>query len=83
MGFFSFRQEIAMDLGTANTGGHGLEVSGSGNSTINFTASKTWAGSTSSNGNHTHIVTVSNTGSGQAVNHMPPYIALYIWERVS
>lgn len=50
---------------------------------IGLDASKNWTGSTSSNGAHTHTVTVSNTGSGQAINHMPPYIALYIWERVS
>ena len=65
------------------SGSYSQNANGGANSQhINFDASR-WTGSTSSIGNHTHTVTVSNTGSGQAINHMPPYIALYIWERVS
>ena len=60
---------------------------------IGFDASRTWSGSTSSNGahthtlntvsDHTHTVTVANTGSSQAHNNMPPYIAVYMYRRIS
>lgn len=60
---------------------------------IGFDASRTWSGSTSSNGahthtlntvaDHTHTITVSNTGSSQAHNNMPPYTAVYMFRRIS
>ena len=37
---------------------------------------------TSSNGNHSHSITVNNTGSGQAHQNMQPYVSVYIWKRV-
>jgi hypothetical protein len=38
---------------------------------INFTASRSWTGSTSS------------VGSGSAHNNMPPYVTYYCWERTA
>ena len=35
------------------------------------------------NGAHSHIVTVNNTGGGAAHNNMPPYVAYYCWERTA
>ena len=40
-------------------------------------------GTTSSAGRHSHTVTIGNTGEGQAHNNMPPYLTVYIWERVA
>ena len=38
---------------------------------------------TSSNGNHSHTITINNTGSSQAHNNIQPYISVYIWKRLS
>ena len=59
----------------------------------NFDASKSWTGSTSTEGNHTHTLTTStngnhthtigNTGSGTAFNTISPYITAYVWRRTA
>lgn len=49
--------------------------------TINFDAWKSWTGSTSTEGNHTH--TIGNTGSGLPLNIMPPYQTVYMWKRTA
>lgn len=68
--------------GTTNTK---VGVSGydNDNTDISFQASKNWTGATSSNGGHTHTVTINKNGSGGAHNNMPPYLAVYIWQRVA
>lgn len=38
---------------------------------------------TSTNGNHSHTLTINNTGNNQSHNNMMPYLAIYIWKRVS
>ena len=38
---------------------------------------------TSYNGNHSHNIGIGNTGSSQAHNNMMPYLAVYMWKRVS
>lgn len=40
-------------------------------------------GSFASAGAHSHTVTINNTGGSQAHNNMPPYLAVYVWKRVS
>ena len=35
------------------------------------------------NTSHSHTITINNTGSSQAHNNIQPYIAIYIWKRVS
>ena len=32
---------------------------------------------------HSHTVTINSTGSNQAHNNLPPYLAIYIWERTA
>jgi hypothetical protein len=62
---------------------------------INFDASRSWTGSTSttgahthsvsvnSNGAHTHTGTTNGTGSGTAFNVMPESIAVNVWQRTA
>ena len=35
------------------------------------------------NVSHTHTLSLSNSGADKAHNNYPPYIAIYIWKRVS
>lgn len=56
---------------------------GNNNDHVNFDASRSWTGATSSNGSHTHTVTVDYSGGGAAHNNMPPYYVVHIWHRVS
>ena len=56
-------------------------------------ASKSWSGTTSTNGNHSHTLTTStngnhthttnNTGGGLPLNIMPPYTTVYAWRRTA
>lgn len=60
---------------------------------IVFDASKSWTGSTSTAGNHTHTLTTSsagihthttnNAGGGTPLNVMPPYQTVYMWRRTA
>lgn len=60
-------------IGTSNGGT--LNTSGNGEHSHVITINN--------NGSHTHNTTVKETGSGQAHSNMPPYLAIYIWKRVS
>lgn len=50
---------------------------------INLDASRSWTGSTSTNGEHTHTVTVNTTGKNKAHSIMQPYLAVHMWKRVA
>lgn len=77
---------------TSNAGAHTHTVktsaSTTGNNSASHTHSFTAKGSVAlANTAHTHAVTAGGniglTGSGAAVNHMPPYKVMYVWERIS
>ena len=77
------------------TGGGNNEADGGGspNRVWSFDASKSWTGSTSTAGNHTHTLTTSssgththttnNTGGSVPLNIMPPYTTVYAWRRTA
>lgn len=50
-------------------------------SKVTLDASRNWSGATSSNGNHTH--SIGYTGSGTAFNTISPYITAYVWRRTA
>lgn len=64
-----------------------------GNWRLNFDASRSWSGTTSTNGNHSHTLTTTasgnhthttnNTGGGLPLNIMPPYTTVYAWRRTA
>ena len=51
--------------------------------TIDTSMSGTLADNTLPTKSATTGITLANTGSGTAVNHMPPYIAVYMWKRTA
>ena len=68
------------------------QTGGESNAVINFKASRNWTGATSSNGAHTHTVSLSggahthttnNTGGSQPINILPPYTTVYVWKRTA
>lgn len=72
--------------------GHESEDGNWGYNAIYFDASRSWTGSTSTAGNHTHTVslnggnhthTTNNTGDGLPLNIMPPYMTVYMWRRTA
>lgn len=46
-------------------------------------ANKNGSETTSSSGNHSHNLSLNNTGGNAAHNNMPPYYVVHIWHRVS
>ena len=76
-------------------GGNGHESADGiwGYNAIYFDASRSWTGSTSTAGNHTHTLTTTtngnhthttnNTGGGLPLNIMPPYQTVYMWRRTA
>ena len=47
------------------------------------TGASYYDGSTGESGAHTHTMTVKNTGGGDPHNNMPPYLAVYMWQRTA
>lgn len=46
-------------------------------------ASKGWTGTTNTKGNHSHTVTVNNTGNGSSFSNIPRYKGVAVWKRIS
>ena len=65
----------APTTGNYNGGGTGFDDGGGNNP--NYTRCYT-----SINGNHSHTITINNTGSNQPHNNLQPYVTCYIWKRV-
>lgn len=57
--------------------------SGSNGARMRFVASRDWTGRTSYVAAHKHALSINATGSGQAWDSRPKYIALYIWIRTA
>ena len=66
------------------TGSHGRygtasNISGSNNGSDN----DNWEFATTTNGAHTHSLSINTTGTGAAHNNIQPYIAVFLWKRIS
>ena len=79
------------NTGRSFVGSDGTSVDPGG--IIGFEASRSWSGTTSTNGNHSHTLTTTtngnhthttnNTGGGLPLNIMPPYTTVYAWRRTA
>lgn len=72
---YSLDTEIFASSSTEQTGGSGRYLI----TAKDFIAPRSTRYWTSSSG----VVSVSSGGSGQAMNIMPPYLAVYVWKRVA
>lgn len=86
------------DVNVGSNGDHSHTVSGS-TGTQSASHSHTISGSSAAGSSHTHTTssvgnqsashnhalsgTTDSTGSGTAVNHLPPYLAVYMWRRTA
>lgn len=77
------------DAVTENNGSHNhtfYACSGYNGTNTVSAAAENWnqtKKTTSTTGNHNHIIAISNTGDNVAHNIVQPYIAVYIWKRIS
>lgn len=65
-------------------GGRNIDTGG-GNSAggLDFTLNRNFAGASSTVGDHTHPITVNNTGGGKAHNNIQPYLVVNMWKRTA
>ena len=61
----------------------GGDVGGSNNDTPGWTKKYKSIMNVSNAGNHSHSITINNTGNNQAHNNLQPYVSCYIWKRVN
>ena len=67
-GAFHFKTGTDWEQGMSTNGASG---NSDAQRRVNFTASKTWSGATSS------------VGGNEAHNNMPPYLSVYVWKRTA
>lgn len=76
------REVTAMGVGGADgSGTYGYTFS-SGTATTSWVGNHTHGVGMNEAGAHTHTVSIGSTGSGQAMDILNPYYAVYIWVRV-
>ena len=74
-GAFSCEQQ--WESNTSANGGDGTFYK------FKFNASRSWTGETSRGGVHKHSAQIGSTGGGQSFSVRNPYVAVYMWKRVS
>ena len=82
-GAFTFGLNTGDSISSLTTGNMSTSKFKADKVTLNASNSGAWTGSTQSKGDHSHTVTVENTGGGQAHENMPPYLAVNVWKRVA
>ena len=72
-------------INTSGNHSHGIQTGNNTDAPYNMVSTQAKTNNTTrytqEAGDHTHTVTISNTGDGNAHNNMQPYITVFIWQR--
>ncbi len=86
---YSGTHNHTMRYGSSTGSGVNISTAGSTYGVLDLTSwrwtTADWVSNvyTTDEGSHYHSFTTGNTGGSQAHNNMPPYLAVYVWKRVS
>ena len=66
-----------------HTHGYWYNDGGNGHSSYNGTANWDYLNQTTSAGNHSHTITIGDTGGNKRHENMPPYVIINRWKRTA